>query len=108
MCFVDTIFYDYTELKKDEIEAVVEDEPDRDVPVLICASEERIGASMATINSVFSNTQANVVFYIVTLRDAIRNIRSGVSDLKILQYNRLYMKHHVASPHLFCRLQGIH
>uniref|UniRef100_A0A8C3AMV4 Glycosyltransferase 8 domain containing 2 n=1 Tax=Cyclopterus lumpus TaxID=8103 RepID=A0A8C3AMV4_CYCLU len=37
------------------------------VPVVICASEERIGATMAVINSVYSNTDASVFFYIVTL-----------------------------------------
>ncbi|XP_056605214.1 glycosyltransferase 8 domain-containing protein 2 isoform X3 [Triplophysa dalaica] len=89
----------FSELKKDEIEAGVEDETDRDVPVLICASEERIGASMATINSVFSNTQANVVFYIVTLRDAIRNIREYIDNTKlrkikyrILEFNPMVLK----------------
>lgn len=88
------IFY-YTELKKDDNQAGVEDEPDRDIPVLICASEERIGASMATINSIFSNTQANVFFYIVTLRDAIRKIRSDFNDLVILQYIRLMWHPHI-------------
>ncbi|XP_057179555.1 glycosyltransferase 8 domain-containing protein 2 isoform X3 [Triplophysa rosa] len=89
----------FSELKKDEIEAGVEDKPDRDVPVLICASEERIGASMATINSVFSNTQANVFFYIVTLRDAIRNIREYIDNTKlrkikyrILEFNPMVLK----------------
>lgn len=45
------------------------------VPVIICASEERMGASMATINSVFHNTDASVFFYIVTLRDAVKLTR---------------------------------
>jgi len=52
-----------------------EKEMDTDIPVVICASEERIGASMATINSVYSNSRASVFFYIVTLRDAIKKIR---------------------------------
>uniref|UniRef100_A0A671WQM2 Glycosyltransferase 8 domain containing 2 n=1 Tax=Sparus aurata TaxID=8175 RepID=A0A671WQM2_SPAAU len=42
-------------------------EADNVVPVIICASEERVGATMATINSVHSNTDASVFFYIVTL-----------------------------------------
>lgn len=49
-----------------------------DVPVVICAAEERLGAAMATINSVYSNTQASVFFYIVTLRDAIELTRCVV------------------------------
>lgn len=52
-----------------------EEETDEVVPVIICASEERMGATMATINSVVSNTDANVIFYIVTLRDAIKIAR---------------------------------
>lgn len=50
-------------------------EADNVVPVIICASEERVGATMATINSVHSNTDASVFFYIVTLRDAVKLTR---------------------------------
>ena len=42
-----------------------------DIPVVICASENRMGAAMATINSVHSNTDASLIFYIVTLEGAI-------------------------------------
>lgn len=45
------------------------------VPIVICSSEERMGATMATINSVYSNTDARVFFYIVTLRDAVKLTR---------------------------------
>lgn len=48
---------------------------DHVVPVIICASEERMGATMATINSVHSNTDASVFFYVVTLRDAVKLTR---------------------------------
>jgi len=67
----------YTVLKIGETKMGMEDEKemDTDIPVVICASEERIGASMATINSVYSNSRASVFFYIVTLRDAIKKIR---------------------------------
>uniref|UniRef100_A0A672RSZ0 Glycosyltransferase 8 domain containing 2 n=1 Tax=Sinocyclocheilus grahami TaxID=75366 RepID=A0A672RSZ0_SINGR len=44
---------------------------DTDIPVVICASEEHIGAAMATINSIYSNSRASIFFYIVTLRDPI-------------------------------------
>uniref|UniRef100_A0A8C3AKN7 Glycosyltransferase 8 domain containing 2 n=1 Tax=Cyclopterus lumpus TaxID=8103 RepID=A0A8C3AKN7_CYCLU len=65
------------------------------VPVVICASEERIGATMAVINSVYSNTDASVFFYIVTLRDAsliIKRIRCGGITYKILEFNPMVLK----------------
>lgn len=57
------------------VPAVRVQEADNVVPVIICASEERVGATMATINSVHSNTDASVFFYIVTLRDAVKLTR---------------------------------
>lgn len=45
------------------------------VPVIICSSEERMGATMAVINSIYSNTDARLFFYIVTLRDAMKLTR---------------------------------
>uniref|UniRef100_A0AAY5ECU9 Glycosyltransferase 8 domain containing 2 n=1 Tax=Electrophorus electricus TaxID=8005 RepID=A0AAY5ECU9_ELEEL len=70
-----------------------------DVPVVICASEERVGAAMATINSVYSNTQANVFFYIVTLRDAVELVRQYIENTKlkdirykILEFNPMVLK----------------
>lgn len=50
-------------------------ETDNAIPIIICASEERMGATMATINSIYSNTDAEVFFYIVTLRDAVNLAR---------------------------------
>lgn len=45
------------------------------VPIIICSSEERMGATMAVINSIYSNTDARLFFYIVTLRDAVKLTR---------------------------------
>ncbi|MED6256182.1 hypothetical protein ATANTOWER_021485 [Ataeniobius toweri] len=61
------------------------------VPVIICASEERTGATMATINSIISNTDASVFFYIVTLRDAVKIARRYIekTKLKDIQYKIL-------------------
>ncbi|XP_039906284.1 glycosyltransferase 8 domain-containing protein 2 isoform X1 [Simochromis diagramma] len=53
------------------------------VPVVICASEERMGASMATINSIISNTDASVFFYVVTLRDAVKLTRRYIEKTKL-------------------------
>ncbi|XP_061570867.1 glycosyltransferase 8 domain-containing protein 2 [Cololabis saira] len=61
------------------------------VSVVICASEERMGATMATINSIISNTGASVFFYIVTLRDAVRLTRRYIEKTKLkgIQYKIL-------------------
>ncbi|XP_061124864.1 glycosyltransferase 8 domain-containing protein 2 isoform X1 [Syngnathus typhle] len=72
---------------------------DRVIPVVICASEERMGATMATINSIRSNTNANVLFYIVTLRDAVTLTRRYIEEsqlkgikYKILEFNPMVLK----------------
>nr|XP_061809495.1 glycosyltransferase 8 domain-containing protein 2-like [Nerophis lumbriciformis] len=72
---------------------------DHVIPVVICASEERTGAAMATINSIRSNTDANVLFYIVTLRDAVKHIRRYIEETKlkginykILEFNPMILK----------------
>jgi hypothetical protein len=51
------------------------DNSKNDIPVVICASENRMGAAMATINSVHSNTDASLIFFIVTLEGAIQLTR---------------------------------
>uniref|UniRef100_A0A3Q3NK46 Glycosyltransferase 8 domain containing 2 n=1 Tax=Labrus bergylta TaxID=56723 RepID=A0A3Q3NK46_9LABR len=74
-------------------------EADDVVPVIVCASEERMGASMATINSVHSNTDASVFFYIVTLRDAVKLTRLYMEKTKlkgikykIVEFNPMVLK----------------
>lgn len=52
-----------------------EEEEEDVVPIVICSSEERMGATMAAVNSVHSNTDARLFFYIVTLRDAVKLTR---------------------------------
>uniref|UniRef100_W5KRX0 Glycosyltransferase 8 domain-containing protein 2 n=1 Tax=Astyanax mexicanus TaxID=7994 RepID=W5KRX0_ASTMX len=82
------------------LEGGSESEVETDIPVVICASEERLGAAMTTINSVYSNTKASVFFYIVTLRDAIRLIRRQYIEktklkeirYKILEFNPMVLK----------------
>lgn len=59
-------------------------EEDEDVvPIVICSSEERIGATMAAVNSVHSNTDARLFFYIVTLRDAVKLTRFLISKNRL-------------------------
>ncbi|XP_028810912.1 glycosyltransferase 8 domain-containing protein 2 [Denticeps clupeoides] len=69
------------------------------IPVVICASEERIGASMATINSVRSNTNSNVFFYIITLRDGTQLVKQYIEgthlrtiSYRILEFNPMVLK----------------
>ncbi|TNM91707.1 hypothetical protein fugu_020087 [Takifugu bimaculatus] len=66
-------------------------EEDNVIPVVICSSEERVGATMATINSIYSNTKASVFFYVVTLRDAVKLTRRYImkTKLKNIQYKIL-------------------
>lgn len=63
---------------------------DNVIPVVICSSEERIGATMATINSISSNTQASVFFYVVTLRDAVKLTRLVWSAVSIFTFEVWY------------------
>ncbi|CAL1569170.1 unnamed protein product [Knipowitschia caucasica] len=69
------------------------------IPVVLCAAEERLGAAMATVNSIYSNTDAEVYFYIVTLRDAVRLTRQYIEKTKlkhikykILEFNPMVLK----------------
>lgn len=48
---------------------------EEEIPVVICAAPGRMGATMAAINSIYSNTDANIVFYVVGLRNTLSRIR---------------------------------
>lgn len=48
---------------------------EEEIPVVICAAAGRMGAAMAAINSIYSNTDANIVFYVVGLRNTLTRIR---------------------------------
>ncbi|XP_056133829.1 glycosyltransferase 8 domain-containing protein 2 [Lampris incognitus] len=74
-------------------------EPDEDIPVIICASEEHMGGAMAAINSVYSNTDASVFFYIVTLQDAVKQTRQYIEQTrlreikyKIVEFNPMVLR----------------
>ncbi|GLD48055.1 glycosyltransferase 8 domain-containing protein 2 [Lates japonicus] len=74
-------------------------EEDNVIPVIICASEERMGGTMAAINSVYSNTDASVFFYIVTFRDAVKLTRQYIErtelkgiKYKILEFNPMVLR----------------
>uniref|UniRef100_A0A8C6WMT8 Glycosyltransferase 8 domain containing 2 n=1 Tax=Neogobius melanostomus TaxID=47308 RepID=A0A8C6WMT8_9GOBI len=61
------------------------------IPVLLCASEERLGAAMATVNSIHSNTDAEVFFFIVTLQ-YIEKTKLKHIKYKILEFNPMVLK----------------
>uniref|UniRef100_A0A3B4V1P3 Glycosyltransferase 8 domain containing 2 n=1 Tax=Seriola dumerili TaxID=41447 RepID=A0A3B4V1P3_SERDU len=74
-------------------------EVDNVIPIIICASEERMGGTMATINSIHSNTDASVFFYIVTFRDAVKLTRQYIEKTKlrgirykILEFNPMVLR----------------
>lgn len=46
-----------------------------EIPVLITAAEERLGAVIAAMNSIYQNSKANVVFTIVTLNDTVDHLK---------------------------------
>ncbi|XP_032810301.2 glycosyltransferase 8 domain-containing protein 2-like isoform X1 [Petromyzon marinus] len=50
------------------------------IPVVVCAVEERLGGTIATINSVRIHTNARLVFYIVTLRHTIPHITTWIKE----------------------------
>ncbi|KAG9483794.1 hypothetical protein GDO78_009621 [Eleutherodactylus coqui] len=54
-----------------------------DVPVVITAVESRLGGVIAAINSISSNTQSSVTFYIVTMNDTKEHLRSWLGDTKL-------------------------
>lgn len=46
-----------------------------EIPVLITAAEDRLGAVIAAMNSVYHNSKANVAFTIVTLNDTVDHLK---------------------------------
>lgn len=51
-----------------------------EIPVVIAASEDRLGGAIAAINSIQHNTRSNVIFYIVTLNGTADHLRSWLSS----------------------------
>lgn len=46
-----------------------------EIPVVITACEERLGAAVAAMNSINRNSKANVVFRVVTLNESVEHLR---------------------------------
>uniref|UniRef100_A0A8C2LUQ8 Glycosyltransferase 8 domain-containing protein 2 n=3 Tax=Cricetulus griseus TaxID=10029 RepID=A0A8C2LUQ8_CRIGR len=60
---------------------------EEEIPVVICAAAGRMGATMAAINSIHSNTDANIVFYVVGLRNTLSRIRKWIEHSKLKEIN---------------------
>lgn len=58
-----------------DVESETPEELEEEIPVVICAAAGRMGATMAAINSIYSNTDANILFYVVGLRNTLSRIR---------------------------------
>ncbi|CAO2581284.1 Glycosyltransferase 8 domain-containing protein 2 [Lemmus lemmus] len=72
---------------------------EEEIPVVICAAPGRMGAAMAAINSIYSNTDANIVFYVVGLRNTLPRIRKWIEhsklreiNFKIVEFNPIVLK----------------
>ncbi|XP_037535582.1 glycosyltransferase 8 domain-containing protein 1 [Nematolebias whitei] len=59
------------------------DRKGEEIPVLITAAEDRLGAVIAAMNSVYQNSKSNVVFTIVTLNDTVDHLRTWLSQTKL-------------------------
>ncbi|KAM6927813.1 glycosyltransferase 8 domain-containing protein 1 [Xenentodon cancila] len=53
-----------------------------EIPVLLTAADDRLGAVIAAVNSVYHNSKANVVFTIVTTNDTVDHLKSWLSSQK--------------------------
>ncbi|XP_048877603.1 glycosyltransferase 8 domain-containing protein 1 isoform X2 [Brienomyrus brachyistius] len=68
-----------------------------EVPVLITAVEDRLGALVAAINSVYHNSKANVVFYIVTTNDTVDHLKTWISQTSLneIKYRIIPFEPHI-------------
>ncbi|XP_023792514.1 glycosyltransferase 8 domain-containing protein 2 isoform X2 [Cyanistes caeruleus] len=72
---------------------------EEEIPVVICAAAGRMGAAVAAISSIYSNTEANVLFYIVGLKTTIPHIRKWIENsklkeikFKVVEFNPMVLK----------------
>ncbi|XP_048462327.1 glycosyltransferase 8 domain-containing protein 1 isoform X4 [Rhincodon typus] len=55
-----------------------------EIPILIPAVEERLGGVIAAINSIYSNTRSNVIFYVVTTNDTVDHLRAWLQKQELM------------------------
>ncbi|XP_051932209.1 glycosyltransferase 8 domain-containing protein 1 [Hippocampus zosterae] len=65
-----------------------------EIPVVLTAAEERLGAAVAAMHSIYQNTKANVVFTIVTMNDTADHLKTWLSvpRLKSIKYKMVLFK----------------
>ncbi|KAM9311619.1 glycosyltransferase 8 domain-containing protein 2-like [Gastrophryne carolinensis] len=83
--------------KEEDSEAEVEDEGV--IPVVIPAPTGRLGGTIALINSIYTNTNANVLFYIIGLKNNLVHVRNWIKGthltnirFKIVEFNPMVLK----------------
>ncbi|XP_035518074.1 glycosyltransferase 8 domain-containing protein 1 [Morone saxatilis] len=54
-----------------------------EIPVLLTAVEERLGAVVAAMNSIYQNSKANIAFTIVTLNETVDHLKAWLSKTKL-------------------------
>ncbi|KYO35913.1 glycosyltransferase 8 domain-containing protein 1 [Alligator mississippiensis] len=76
---------------------LIEKRNEKEIPVVITASEDRLGGIIAAINSIYHNTKSNVVFHIITQNDTVDHLRSWLSNtvLKNVKYQIIDFDPHV-------------
>ncbi|XP_061640722.1 glycosyltransferase 8 domain-containing protein 1 [Phyllopteryx taeniolatus] len=65
-----------------------------EIPVVMTAAEERLGAAVAAMYSIYQNTKANVVFTIVTMNETVDHLKAWLSAprLKSMKYKMVLFK----------------
>ncbi len=53
-----------------------------EIPVVITAPEERLGAAVTAMNSIYCNSKANIVFNILTLNESVVHLRYTLYCIK--------------------------
>ncbi|CAH2277529.1 glycosyltransferase 8 domain-containing 2 isoform X1 [Pelobates cultripes] len=88
-----TIYKVSTVKEKEEADPIEDIEEDV-IPVVICAPSGRMAGTMAAINSIYAHTAANVLFYIVGMKNTLTHIRKWIEgthladiQFKIIEFN---------------------
>ncbi|XP_041331239.1 glycosyltransferase 8 domain-containing protein 2 isoform X3 [Pyrgilauda ruficollis] len=86
-------------LRNETVDLESPEEMEEEIPVVICAAAGRMGAAVAAISSIYSNTEANVLFYIIGLKTTIPHIRKWIENsklkeikFKVVEFNPMVLK----------------
>ncbi|XP_069793299.1 glycosyltransferase 8 domain-containing protein 1 [Narcine bancroftii] len=77
----------YGRVQSNDFLRITEERTGEEIPILIPAVEERLGGVISAINSIYSNTRSNVVFYIITTNDTISHLRSWLQKQELMNIN---------------------